>query len=113
MRLGLIREPQVSQERICIVSAPDPISARLGLQFHWGKAHSWSGTLPNLNNYPSQIFLPRPDAVRRGTTQSLTEIRDGVFSTLLKLRQMSSDVSRTLPTDKLRSLEHVANAQAV
>jgi hypothetical protein len=35
----------VRQERICIVSAADPISARLGFQFHWGKGHSQSVTL--------------------------------------------------------------------
>jgi hypothetical protein len=40
MRLGLIGKPQVRQERICIVGAADPISARLGFQFHWGKGHS-------------------------------------------------------------------------
>jgi hypothetical protein len=34
MRLRLIGEPQVHHERICVISAPDPVSARLGPQFH-------------------------------------------------------------------------------
>jgi hypothetical protein len=87
MRLGLIGESQVRHERICVVSAPDPISARLGLQFHWREGHSWPSTLPNLNDYPFRIFLPRPDAVRRRKTQSLTKIRDGIFSTIVEAEQ--------------------------
>jgi hypothetical protein len=77
----------MSQERICIVSAPDPISARLRLQFDWGKGHSWSGTLPKLNDYPFQIFLGGLTPSAGGKTQSLTKIRDGNFSTIVKAEQ--------------------------
>jgi hypothetical protein len=51
MSFGLIGDPQMGQERICVIGASDPIGARLGLQFHWGKGHLRSGALPNLSDY--------------------------------------------------------------